>query len=169
MSSLPEVGMGGTGQPEPPCRALREERVPPRSVRAVPVGWGIPGAAPAWPHRKLLLLLAWELPTPGCSGLCRFCGGRTRHVSLETSCSTAGTPGDGHSLAPGTAAAWAKLAARQPLGWARAGSQTSAFPTHLLFLLLFLFPLPFWILLFFLLFLLVVGVRGGFWRHESVR
>lgn len=93
VSSLPEVGVGGTGQPEPPCRALWEERVPPRSVRAVPVGWGIPGAAPAWPHRKLLLLLAWELPTPGCSGLCRFCGGRTRRVSLETSCSTAAPPG----------------------------------------------------------------------------
>lgn len=41
------------------------------SAGAVPVGWGIPRASPAWPHRKLLL--AWELPTPGCSGLCRFC------------------------------------------------------------------------------------------------
>lgn len=43
------------------------------------VSWGcshgIPGVSPAWPHRKLLL--AWELPTPGCSGLCRFCRVRT--------------------------------------------------------------------------------------------
>lgn len=39
------------------------------------MGRGIPRASPAWFHRKLLL--AWELPTPGCSGLCRFCRGRT--------------------------------------------------------------------------------------------
>lgn len=40
------------------------------SAGAVPMGWEIPRASPAWLHRKLLL--AWELPTPGCSGLCRF-------------------------------------------------------------------------------------------------
>lgn len=37
-------------------------------------------SSPRPPHRRLLLLLAWELPTPGCSGLCRFCRGRRETV-----------------------------------------------------------------------------------------
>ena len=161
---------GRQASPSPPGQALPEGQVPPRSVRAAPVGRGVPRAAPAWPHRKLLLLLAWELPTPGCSGLCRFCRGRTDTTYPVRPPAHQQHPRNGCPLAPGpAAAAWAKLGARRPLGWAQAGNQTVALLTHLLFLLFFLLPLPLRILLFFLLFLLVVGIRGGFWGNRSSR
>jgi len=47
------------------------------------------------PHRRLLLLLACELPTPGCSGLCRFCRRRIGTRPRETGAKCIEPPSSG--------------------------------------------------------------------------
>lgn len=112
-------GLGGL-QGCPLSQGYRPAPVSLGSAGAVPMGWEIPRASPVWLHRKLLL--AWELPTPGCSGLCRFCGGRT-----DRACESCWA-----------AAPWG-WPLTEPLGGPWAGHRTPALPLTFFFFFSFFF------------------------------